>query len=190
MRADGGDDLVDRRAHPVRIRAVDPSDHAAFVEQERGGEKEVLARIERRDLASDQRRRHAAVVPDAERIHQRTADVRQNADRELEPSSEAFRYLRRVDAHRHHLDPAVEDLTVALAELAELRRAEGSPAAAIEDEQVPLAPLRGQIEDAALRRGQPELGEALANARSILAGAVHRVAEEEPDEEREERRAH
>src|SRR5262249_46568899 len=68
--------------------------------------------------------------------------------------------------------------------------AEGSPAAAIEDEQVLPATLRGQVEDAAVRRGQAELGKALADARPILAGAVHRIAEEEPDEEREERRAH
>src|SRR5262245_11158118 len=185
-RVDGGDDLVDRGAHPERVRAVYPVDHAPLVEQEVRREKDVLARIDLRHLARDQRRRHASVVADVQGSHQRTADVRQDTDRQRELAAQRLRDLGRVDADGHHLDSAIEYLPVALAELAELRRAEGSPAAAVEDEQVALPALGGEIEHAAVRGRQAELREPVADPRTVLAGGIHCVDEEEPQEEGEE----
>src|SRR5262249_57827923 len=96
-RIDGGDELVDRGAHPVGVRAVYPADHAVLVEQEGRREKNVPARIDLRHLACDERRWHASVVADVPGIHQRTVDVRQDADRQLELAAQRLRYLRREE---------------------------------------------------------------------------------------------
>src|SRR5213594_4445404 len=135
---------------------------------------------------ADEGRRHAVTMPDVERVHQRAALVGEEADREVELSAELLRDVWRIDAHRHHLDAPVEDVPVMLAELAELRHAERSPVPPVAEDEQAAAAGGGQAEGRAVGGRQREVGEALADARPVLARAVHREGEEEPAGEDED----
>ncbi len=48
---------------------------------------------------------HRVPVPDVERVHQGAVLVGEKADGEVEPAPERLGDVRRVDAHRDHIDP-------------------------------------------------------------------------------------
>src|SRR5881628_187896 len=163
---------------------MEPADHALLVEEEGRGKEEVAAPAG--GPMADEGRRHAVTMPDVERVHERAALVGEEADREVELPAELLRDVARIDAHRDPLDAPVEDVPVVLAELAELRHAERSPVPPVAEDEQAVAASGREAEGRAVGGRQREVGEALADARPVLARAVHREGEEKPAREDED----
>src|SRR5438874_290592 len=178
-------DLAGGGTDAIGVGSVDPADHGLLVEEEGRRQEEIAAPAVGRPMG-DEGGRHAVTMPDVERVHERSALVGEEADREADLPAELLRDVERIDAHRDHLDAPVEDVPVVLAELAELRHAERSPVTPVAEDEEAAAAGGGEAEGRAVGGGQREVGETLANSWPVLARAVHREGEEKPAREHED----
>src|SRR5438874_3831977 len=184
-RVDRLQDLAGGGTDAIGVGSVDPADHGLLVEEEGRRQEEIAAPAVGRPMG-DEGGRHAITMPDVERVHERSALVGEEADREADLPAELLRDVERIDAHRDHLDAPVEDVPVVLAELAELRHTERSPVTPVAEDEEAAAAGGGEAEGRAVGGGQREVGETLANSWPVLARAVHREGEEKPAREHED----
>lgn len=140
------------RADAPGLGSVKPAHNPISVQQVLGGDGVVLTRPRPVRLA------------DVERVHQRPLAVGKKLIARAQAGLEPSVALRRINAHRAHLDPCSLELSVILLQLAELHDTERSPIPLVEEHQDrSLAQNGGQRHRPILGIRQGEIGKAVTD---------------------------
>jgi hypothetical protein len=164
------EELPRREADVAVAHLVNPANDPVPVGQDGGGKGE---------LGPDQ----TLLMPQVEPVDELELLVGEESELRAEPLAERFGLSRRVDADGEDPNPFFRDLTIEFLELTQLRRAEGSPVAAIEEiERRALAEQAGGAKETAPGVGKLESGKSLADREPQRFAEEHRSPVHVPDQ--------